>query len=354
MTAWLQPLTREKSLCPAEPGRRHSGLTTALFFQFLLLLALAPLGCWAQAYPTKPITLVVPFAAGGPTDKIARALAEGLRNQLPGASFIIDNTPGAGGTNGAAKVARAPNDGHTLLITHISIATTPWLYKNLKYKALEDFEYLGMINEVPMTIIGRPGLPPQNLAELTPWITTHSRRVNLAHAGPGSASHLCGLLLQQGLGIDLTTIPYGGTGPAMAAMLNDQVDLMCDQATNTVDQIASGAVRAFGVTADQRITTSPALANLPTLNESGLEGFKITIWCGLYAPKDTPKAITSKLNRALKALLADPVFIKTQAAVGAVSIQDKRSNGVEHRKFVEAETLRWGKIIKNSGQKYID
>ena len=354
MTAWFQPLTREKSHPPVEPGRRHTGLQSAVLFQFLLLLTLAPLGCWAQAYPTKPITLVVPFAAGGPTDKIARALAEGMRNQFPGANFIIDNTPGAGGTSGTAKVARASNDGHTLLITHISIATTPWLYKNLKYKALEDFEYLGLITEVPMTIIGRPGLPPKNLAELTQWITTHPRRVNLAHAGLGSASHLCGLLLQQGLGIDLTTIPYSGTGPAMAAMLNDQVDLMCDQATNTVDQIASGAVRAFGVTADQRITTSPALANLPTLNESGLGGLKITIWCGLYAPKGTPEAITTKLNQALKALLADPVFIKNQAAVGAVSIQDNRSNSAEHRKFVEAETLRWGKIIKSSGQKYID
>ena len=354
MTAWLQPLNREKSLRPAEPRRWPPGLQRLFIFQILLLLALAPLGCWAQAYPTKSITLVVPFAAGGPADKIARALAEGLRNQLPGASFIIDNTPGAGGTNGTGKVARAPNDGHTLLINHISIATTPWLYKNLKYKALDDFEYLGLITEVPMTLIGRPGLPSKNLAELTQWAITHSRRVNLAHAGLGSASHLCGLLLQQGLGVDLTTIPYSGTGPAMAAMLNDQVDLMCDQATNTVDQIASGAVKAFGVTADHRITTSSALANLPTLNESGLKEFKITIWYGLYAPKGTPKAITNRLNQALTAVLGDPAFIKTHAAVGAVSIQDNRSDGAEHRKFVEAETLRWGKIIKSSGQKYID
>ena len=354
MTAWLQPLTREKSRHPAQPGQWSPSLPRLFIFQLLLLLALAPLGCWAQAYPTKPITLVVPFAAGGPTDKIARALAEGLRNQLPGASFIIDNTPGAGGTNGTAKVARAPNDGHTLLITHISMATTPWLYKSLKYKALEDFEYLGLLTEVPMTLIGRPGLPPKNFAELTQWIATHPRRVNLAHAGLGSASHLCGLLLQQGLGVDLTTVSYSGTGPAMAAMLNDQVDLMCDQATNTVDPIASGAVRAFGVAADQRITTSTALANLPTLNESGLKGFKITIWYGLYAPKGTPKAITTQLNQALTAVLADPAFIKNHAAVGAVSIQDNRSDGAAHRKFVEAETIRWGKIIKNSGQKYID
>jgi tripartite-type tricarboxylate transporter receptor subunit TctC len=307
-----------------------------------------------NAYPNKPITLVVPFAAGGPSDKLARDLAEGLRKYLPGASFLIDNTPGAGGTNGIGKVAHATNDGYTLLITHINIATTPWLYKNLKYKARDDFEYLGLITEVPMTLIGRPGLPSRDFTELTQWIHTHKRRVNMAHAGPGSASYLCGLLFQQGLGVELTAIHFSGTGPAMAAMLSEQVDLMCDQATNTVSQIESGTIKAFGITTDQRITSSPTLAKLPTLDESGLTGFKITIWHGLYAPKGTPKVITDRLSSALKSVLADPAFIKTHAAVGAVSIRDNRSESAQHKRFVEAETIRWGRVIKNSGQFYTD
>lgn len=300
------------------------------------------------AYPDKPVNIVVPFAAGGPTDKVARDLAESLRKTL-GATLVIENVGGAGGTLGATKVAKAAPDGYTLLLHHISMATSPALYRNLQYKTLDDFEYLGMINEVPMTLIGKPGLPANNYAELSKWLEANKGKINLANAGLGAASHLCGLLFQSAIKIDMTTVPYKGTGPAMTDLLGGQVDIMCDQTTNTTSQIESGKVKAYAVTTPKRLTT-PALAKLPTLDESGLKGFNVSIWHGLYAPKNTPKPVVEKINAALKAALKDPEFIKRQEALGAVVITDKRVEGAEHKKFVEAEINKWGPVIKAAGQ----
>jgi tripartite-type tricarboxylate transporter receptor subunit TctC len=300
-------------------------------------------------YPEKPITIVVPFAAGGPTDKVARDLAEALRKPLPNATIVIDNTGGAGGTLATAKVARAPADGYTLLLHHIGMATSPSLYRTLSYKTLDDFEYLGMINEVPMTVIGKPSLPANNWAELMKWLEANKGKINLANAGLGAASHLCGLLLQQSLKIDMQTVPYKGTAPAMNDLLGGQVDLMCDQTTNTTGQIEAGKVKAFAVTTNHRLTT-PALAKLPTLDESGLKGFNVSIWHGLYAPKGTPKPVLDKLNTALKAALKDADFIKREEALGAVVVTDARVNPPEHKKFVEAEINKWGPVIKAAGQ----
>ena len=300
-------------------------------------------------YPEKPITIVVPFAAGGPTDKVARDLAEALRKPLPNATIVIDNTGGAGGTLGAAKVARAPNDGYTLLLHHIGMATSPALYRSLSYKTLEDFEYVGMVNEVPMTVIGKPTLPASNWAELMKWMDANKGKINLANAGLGAASHLCGLLFQQSMGIDMTTVPYKGTAPAMTDLLGGQVDLMCDQTTNTTGQIEAGKVKAFAVTTNHRLST-PALSKLPTLDESGLKGFNVSIWHGLYAPKGTPKPVLDQINAALKTALKDPDFIKRQEALGAVVISDARVNPAEHKKFVEAEINKWGPVIKAAGQ----
>ncbi|MFY8119106.1 MAG: tripartite tricarboxylate transporter substrate-binding protein [Roseateles sp.] len=300
------------------------------------------------AYPDKPVNIVVPFAAGGPTDKVARDLAESLRKTL-GATLVIENVGGAGGTLGATKVAKAAPDGYTLLLHHISMATSPALYRNLQYKTLDDFEYLGMINEVPMTLIGKPGLPANNYAELSKWLEANKGKINLANAGLGAASHLCGLLFQSAIKIDMTTVPYKGTGPAMTDLLGGQVDIMCDQTTNTTSQIESGKVKAYAVTTPKRLST-PALAKLPTLDESGLKGFNVSIWHGLYAPKNTPKPVVEKINAALKAALKDPEFIKRQEALGAVVITDKRVDGAEHKKFVEAEINKWGPVIKAAGQ----
>jgi tripartite-type tricarboxylate transporter receptor subunit TctC len=300
-------------------------------------------------YPEKPITLVVPFAAGGPTDKVARDLAEVLRKGLNNQTVLIDNVGGAGGTLGAAKVAKAAPDGYTLLLHHIGMATSPALYRNMPYKTLDDFEYLGMINEVPMTLIGRSTLPANNFAELAKWLEANKGKINLANAGLGAASHLCGLLFQQSVKIDMTTIPYKGTAPAMTDLLGGQVDLMCDQTTNTTQQIEGGKVKAYAVTTLTPLTT-PALAKLPTLDASGLKGFNVSIWHGLYAPKGTPKAAQDKINAALRNALKDPEFIKRQEALGAVVITDARLSPAEHKKFVEAEINKWGPAIKAAGQ----
>jgi tripartite-type tricarboxylate transporter receptor subunit TctC len=312
-------------------------------------LALAAVGAaHAQTYPSKPITIVVPFAAGGPTDKVARDFAEALRKPLGNATIVIENVGGAGGTLGATKVAKASNDGYTLLLHHIGMATSPGLYRSLQYKTLDDFEYLGMINEVPMTLIGRPSLPANTYPELVKWLNDNKGKVNLANAGLGAASHLCGLLFQQSLKMEMTTVPYKGTGPAMTDLLGGQVDIMCDQTTNTTSQIASGKVKAYAVTTSKRLTT-PALAKLPTLDESGLKGFNVSIWHGLYAPKGTPKAVVDKVNDALKVALKDAEFVKREEALGAVVVSDNRVNGPEHKKFVEAEINKWGPAIKAAG-----
>jgi tripartite-type tricarboxylate transporter receptor subunit TctC len=300
----------------------------------------------AETYPAKPITLVVPFAAGGPTDKVARDLAEALRKVL-GQQLLVDNTGGAGGTLGAGKVAQAPSDGYTLLLHHIGMATSPGLYRSLKYKTLEDFEYIGMINDVPMTIIARPTLPANNMAELKTWVNQNKGKINLANAGIGAASHLCGLLFQQALGIDMTTVPYKGTAPAMTDLIGGQVDLMCDQTTNTTSQIQAGKVKAFAVTTPKRL---PTLPNLPTLEESGMKGFNVTVWHGLYAPKGTPKVFIEKLNEALKLALKDPDFVKRQTELGAIIITDDRVTPEGHKKFVAAEMSKWGAAIKSAGQ----
>ena len=303
----------------------------------------------ACAWPEKPISVIVPFAAGGPTDKVARDLGEALRKQLNNATIVIDNVGGAGGTLGAGKAAKATPDGHTFLVHHIGMATSPGLYRNLPYKTLDDFEYVGMINDVPMTLIGRTSLPANNYAELLKWLEANKGKINLANAGLASASHLCGLLFQQSLKIDMTTVPYKGTAPAMNDLLAGQVDIMCDQTTNTTGQIAAGKVKAFAVSTLKPLST-PALAQLPTLDSQGLKGFNVSIWHGLYAPKGTPKAVLDQMNTALRNALKDPTFIKNQEALGAVIVTDNRLSPAEHKKFVEAEIAKWGAAIKAAGQ----
>jgi len=316
---------------------------------FVALATLTAVASAAASYPDKPVNIIVPFAAGGPTDKVARDLAEVLRKGLNNQTVVIENVGGAGGTIGAAKAAKAAPDGYTFLLHHIGMATSPALYRTLPYKTLEDFEYLGMINEVPMTLIGRASLPANNYAELVKWMEANKGKINLANAGLGAASHLCGLLLQQALKIDMTTIPYKGTAPAMTDLLGGQVDLMCDQTTNTTAQIEGGKVKAFAVTTMKPLTT-PALSKLPTLDSQGLKGFNVSVWHALYAPKGTPKPVLDMVNAALKNALKDPEFIKRQEALGAVIITDNRTNPAEHKRFVEAEINKWGPAIKAAGQ----
>jgi tripartite-type tricarboxylate transporter receptor subunit TctC len=308
---------------------------------------LAGVGAARAEFPEKPVTLVVPFAAGGPSDKIARDLAEALRKKL-NQTVIVENVGGAGGTLGAAKVATASADGYTLLVHHIGFATAPTLYRKLPYKGIDDFAYLGLINEAPSTLIGRTTLPAKSFADLRKWIAADPTKVNLAHAGVGSASHLCGLMLQSALKTELTTVPYKGTGPAMTDLMGGTVDLMCEQATNAVPQIEGGKVRAFAVTSKERMKI-PSLASLPTLAESGLPDFSVTVWHGLYAPKNTPAAVLAKLNDALRGALKDPELIKRQEALGITIVSDARVEPAAHKKFVEAEVARWAKVIQAAG-----
>jgi tripartite-type tricarboxylate transporter receptor subunit TctC len=317
--------------------------------KLILAAAALTLASGAFAYPDKPINLVVPFAAGGPTDKVARDFAEALRANLGNATIVVENVGGAGGNIGAAKVARAAPDGYTLLLHHIGMASAPSLYRNMPFKPLEDFEFVGMINEVPMTLVGRTTLPANNYAELTKWMEANKGKINLANAGIGSASHLCGLLWQSTIKIDMTTIPYKGTAPAMTDLLAGQVDLMCDQTTNTTGQIDGKKIKAFAVTTPRRLTT-PALKDLPTMAEAGLKDFSVSVWHGLYAPKGTPKPIVDRLNTALKAALKDANFVKSMESLGAVMVTDSRTNPADHKRFVEAETAKWAPVIKAAGQ----
>ena len=313
--------------------------------------AVLALGAHAQSFPAagKTITLIVPFAAGGPTDKVARDLAEALRKPLNGATIVVDNAAGAGSTIGTAKAARAAPDGYTLLVTHVGMATTPTLYRNPGYK-YDEFEYLGLINEVPMVVVAKPQMAANTWAELNTWIGQNKGKVNLANAGLGSASHLCGLMLQNALKSDMTTVPYKGTAPAMTDLIGGQVDIMCDQTTNTTSQVEGKKIKAYAMSTAKRITTPAVYKDLPTLDEAGLKGFNVSIWHGLYAPKGTPAAVVKTLNDALKVALKDPEFIKKEEGLGAVVVTDGRVNPAEHKKFVASEVAKWGAVIKAAGQ----
>jgi tripartite-type tricarboxylate transporter receptor subunit TctC len=315
----------------------------------LTAIAAVAIGAHAQDYPSgKPISIVVPFAACGPTDRVARDLAEALRKPLGGASVVIDNVPGAGSSIGAAKVARAAPDGYTLLLNHIAMSTIPTLVRNVPFKVESDFEYLGIINDVPMTLIAKPSLPANNYKELTDWIGANKGKINLGNAGVGSASHLCGLLYQSAMKTEMTPVPYKGTAPAITDLIGGQIDLLCDQTTNTSPQIEGKKVKAYAVTTPKRLTV-PLLKDLPTLQESGLKDFQVTIWHGLYAPKGTPAPVLKKLNDALKVALKDPDFLKKEEALGAVVAVDGRIEPDGHKKFVQAEIAKWSPIIKAAG-----
>ena len=318
---------------------------------FALTTVVASTG-FAQTVPSKPITLVGPFAAGGPTDTVARQLAEYLRKPLGDVNIVVDNAAGAGGTIGATKVARAAPDGHTLLVWHIGMASTASLYRKLQFKALEDFEYLGMINDVPMTLLGSPKLPANTYRDFENYIRANGGKLNLAHAGLGSASHLCGLMWQSAVKLDksMTTIAYRGTGPAMNDLIGGQVDVMCDQTTNTTSQIEAGRVKAFAVTTAKPLADHKLLKDYPSLQEMGVKGFNLTIWHGLYAPKGTPADVQKKINDALQVALKNPEFIKKQSALGAIVVNDKRATQAGHKEFVAGEITKLKGVIEAAGQ----
>ena len=325
-------------------------MTSKFFSVAMAGAALLTVNAWAQDYPVpnKTITFVLPYAAGGPTDKAARDLAQSMSKAMGGHSIVIDNSAGASGAIGANKVAKASADGYTLLFTHIAQATLPTFFRNLPYTVEKDFEYLGLVSENPMNLIGRPSLPANTMAELVSWIQLNKGKVNIANAGPGSASHLCGMLFQTTLKVDMTSVPYKGTAPAMTDLIGGQVDLMCDQTTTTIPQIEGKKVKSFAVTTTARLS-SPVLKDMPTMQEAGLKDFSVTIWQGLYAPKGTPAAVLKKLNEALKVAIKDPDFIRKQDAGGASVIMDARNDPAGHKTFVLSELAKWAPVIKSAG-----
>ena len=312
----------------------------------LMLAALITAGAaWAQAYPTKPVTMLVPYAAGGPTDTVARVMAQAMLKPL-GQTVIVENRPSAGGIIGPEMVKNARPDGYTILIHHIGMATTPALYRKLSFNPVEDFEPIGMINDVPMTLIARGNFPAKDLKEFLAYIKANKAKVTLANAGIGAASHLCGMLFMSAIETDLLTVPYKGTAPAMNDLLGGQVDFMCDQTTNTTAQIKSGKVKVYAVTSRKRV---PSLPEIPTLDELGLKGFEVGIWHALYAPKATPKAAIDKLAAALLEGLKDETVKKRFADLGAEAVPLDKANPAALAAHLKAEINKWGPIIKKAG-----
>ncbi len=315
---------------------------------FLLagLAALCATGASAQsAWPTKPVALVVPFAAGGPTDVVARSLAASMSKTL-GQTVVVENKLGAGGTVAAGFVARAQPDGYTFFIHHNGMATSTALYRKLAYNPLTDFEYVSQAVDVPMTLLARKDFPASNMQELIAYVKANQSKINLANAGLGAVSQLCGLMFERAIGVKLTAVPFQGTAPAMNALLGGQVDILCDQTTQTIPQIKAGTVKFYGVTSKNRIK---ALPDAPTLHEQGLKDFEVIVWHGIYAPKGTPKPILDKMNAAVRAALKDPDVMKRMADLGAEIAPDSKLTPDGLQTWLKSEIDKWGPVIRASG-----
>jgi tripartite-type tricarboxylate transporter receptor subunit TctC len=315
----------------------------ARLFATLGLVAAATVA--AQDYPAKPVVMVVPFTAGGPTDTLARNLAVSMSKSLK-QQVIIENVGGAGGTVGAQRVARAKPDGYYVLLHHIGMSTAPALYRKLAFNPLTDFEYVGQVADVPMTVIAKKALPPDNFKDFVAYLKQNKGKMNYGNAGLGAASHLCGLLLLSTLETDVQTVPFQGTAPAMTALLGGEIDFMCDQTTNTSTHIQAGTVKAYGVTSAKRV---PSLPNLPSLQEQGLKGFEVLVWHGIYAPKGTPKPVLDRLNAALRAAVQDAQFKDALAKLGSTPVALDKATPDGLGNHLKAEINRWAPIIKKAG-----
>ncbi len=299
------------------------------------------------AYPNKPITLVVPAAAGGPTDTVGRLIAESMTKTL-GQTVVVENVGGAGGTIGMAKVARAAPDGYTIAVWHIAQATAPALYDGLKYDVVSDFDHLGRITDVPMTLVSKAGLPPKDIAEIVAWMKANQGKATYGHAGIGSASHLCMLILMKELGIKMEGVGYRGTGPAMNDLISGTFDVMCDQTTNTTGHIKDGRIKGYAVTTKAKVSSVPGL---PTLDGGALPGFEVSAWHALWAPRGLPKDVTDKLVAALKVALKDPKVVERFAGLGTEPVAEAQVSPQALKAYLEAEVKRWDAVIKAAGVK---
>ncbi len=315
------------------------------FRKLLVLAALVATGAQAQQYPTRTVTMLVPYAAGGPTDTVARVVAQSMSKPL-GQTVVVENKPSAGGIIAPEQVKNAKPDGYTILIHHIGMATTPALYRELRFNPLTDFDYIGLINDVPMTIIAKPGLPAKDFKEFLAYIKANKDKVTYANAGIGAASHLCGMLFMSAIQTDFLTVPYKGTAPAMNDLLGGQVDFMCDQTTNTTAQIKGGKVKVYGVTSKTRVASLP---DIPTLDEQGLKGFEVGIWHGLYGPKGLPKPVLDKLVAALQDTVKDAEVKKRFADLGATTMPPEKATPAALQAHLKAEIDRGAPLITKAG-----
>jgi tripartite-type tricarboxylate transporter receptor subunit TctC len=311
----------------------------------ILFALVAATSGFAQEYPTKPISMVIPFSAGGPTDVLARILAHSMTKSL-GQQVLVENTVGAGGTIAATKVARAKPDGHTLLLHHNGMATAPALYRKLQFNPLTDFEYIGLVADVPMTLVATKKLPPNNFKEFLTYLKANKDKMSLGNAGLGAVSHLCGMLFMSAVQTEVTTVAYKGTGPAMNDLIGGQIDFLCDQTTQTAQHIKAGTIKVYGVTTKTRI---PSLPDMPTLHEQGLTDFEVVVWHGLYAPKGTPKPVIDKLSQALQAALKDPAVKARFAELGAQPVPTDKAQPEALRAHLKEEIDRYGPLIKKAG-----
>lgn len=316
-----------------------------LLLSLVTLLACGLSTAFAQTYPTRTITMMIPFAAGGPTDTVGRLVAESMSKSL-GQQIIVENLAGAGGTRASGQLAKANPDGYTILLHHIGMSTAPTLYRKLPFNPVTDFETIGLVTDAPMSLIARPTLEAKNFPELLTYIKTQRDKISLGNAGVGAASHLCGMLLMSAMDVPMTTIPYNGTGPAMTDLLGGQIDLMCDQTTNTTSQIKGGKVKGYAVTTKKRVNSLP---DLPTLDEAGLKGFEVAVWHGVYAPKGTPKPVIDKLSKALQAALKDEKVIARFADLGTEPVPQSDATPEAHTKKLASEIERWRPLIQKAG-----
>jgi tripartite-type tricarboxylate transporter receptor subunit TctC len=308
-------------------------------------VVLTATSAFAQGYPDRQITMVVPFAAGGPTDTVGRLIAEKMSADL-GQQIIVENVGGAGGTLGAGNVASAEADGYTILLHHIGMATSATLYRNLAYDTLNAFDYIGLVTEVPMTLVARKDFEPADMASLITYVKENADTITMANAGIGAASHLCGMLFMQAVEAPIVTVPYKGTGPAMTELLGGQVDIMCDQTTNTTEQIKGGTIKAYAVTSPARLDIFP---DLPTVTEAGLGSMEVGIWHGLYAPKGTPAEAVDRLSAALQVALADPEIAAKMGELGTMPSPAADATPAALQAKLEAEIARWKPVIESAG-----
>ena len=309
---------------------------------FLLLIAVP---ARAQDFPNRVITIVVPFAAGGPGDIIARLIGQAMSINL-GQSVIVENALGAGGTIGTHRVARAAPDGYTLLLMHTGQATSVSLYKKLPYDPVEDFEKIGLVTDVPMILVGKPDLAPKDLKELVGYIREHGNKILFAHSGVGSAAHLCGLVFMSATGTSMTTVPYKGGGPALSDVLGGRIDVYCDPATGPTPHIQAGRIKGYAVTTKTRLKTLP---NLPTTAEAGFPKIEVSTWYGLYAPRGTPKPVIDRLVTALQFALKDQNVISRFAELSMEPVSEDRATPVALDGYLRSEVAKWAPIIKAAG-----